>query len=100
MFYQTARAGSYGCTKQKSALIDGNISCLVTVLRIAIAMGTLIEEDTPDGVNLRMNVENRDYTITSCVKDHEQGRERPLTSSISAESQFISLEQPRKQRMN
>ena len=67
---------------------------------MAIAMATLIEEDTPDGMNLGMNAENPDYTITSCVKDHEQGCERPLTSSISAESQFISLEQPRKQRMN
>ena len=43
-----------------------------------------------------MNVENRNYTITSCVKDREQDRERLLTSSISAESQSISL----KQRMN
>ena len=67
---------------------------------MAIAVATLIEEDTPNRMNLGMNVENCDYTITSCVKDHEQGRERPLTSSISTESQFISLEQPWKQRMN
>ena len=39
-----------------------------------------------------MNVENCDYTITSCVKD----REGPLTSSIIAESRSISL----KQRIN
>ena len=44
-----------------------------------------LEEDPPDG----MNIENRDYTITTCVKD----RERPLNSSISAESQSISLKQ-------
>ena len=67
---------------------------------MAIAIATSIEEGMPDGMNLRMNVENPDYTITSCVKDHEQGHERPITSSISAESQFISVEQPRKQRMN
>ena len=47
-----------------------------------------LEEDLSD----EMNVENCDYVITSCVKD----RERPLTSSVSAESQSISL----KQRMN
>ena len=51
-----------------------------------------LEEDPPDG----MNVENCDYMITNCVKDCEQDHERPLTSSVSAESQFISL----KQRMN
>ena len=39
-----------------------------------------------------MNVENCDYKITSCVKDHEG----PLTSIVSAESQSISL----KQRIN
>ena len=39
-----------------------------------------------------MNVENCDYTITSCVKDCEG----PLTSSVSAESQSIRL----KQRIN
>ena len=59
---------------------------------MAIAIAQDIEEDPPDG----MNVENCDYTITNCVKDREQDRERPLTSSVSAESQFISL----KQRMN
>ena len=42
-----------------------------------------LEEDPPNG----MNVENCDYMITSCVKDCEQDRERPLTSSVSAESQ-------------
>ena len=36
-----------------------------------------------------MNVENWDYTITSCVKD----REEPFTSSVSAESQSIGLKQ-------
>ena len=43
-----------------------------------------------------MNVENCDYTITSCVKDREQDREGPLTSSVSAESQSISM----KRRIN
>ena len=52
----------------------------------------MAEEDLPDG----MNVENCNYTITSCVKDRQQDCERPLTSSVSAESQSISL----KQQMN
>ena len=59
---------------------------------MGIIMAPDLEEDPPDG----MNVENCDYTITNCVKDCEQDHERPLTSSVSAESQFISL----KQRMN
>ena len=42
-----------------------------------------LEEDPLDEIN----VENCDYTITSCVKD----RKGPLTSSVSAESQSISI---------
>ena len=56
---------------------------------MATAMAPDLEEDLPDG----MNVENCDYTITNCVKDREQDRERPLTSSVSAESQSIRLKQ-------
>ena len=59
---------------------------------MAIAMAQDLEEDPPDG----MNVENCDYMITNCIKDHKQESERPLTSSIGAESQSISL----KQQMN
>ena len=86
--YQTARAGSYGYTKQKSVLIDRRIADrLVVWLQFREWLWRLrrgpIEEDPLDG----MNVENWDYTITSCAKD----RERPLTSRVSAESQPINL---------
>ena len=50
---------------------------------MAIVMAPDLEEDPPDG----MNIENCNYTITNYVKDCEQDRERPLTSSVSAESQ-------------
>ena len=56
---------------------------------MVIAMAPDLEEDPPDGIN----VENCNYTITNCVKDREKDRERPLTSSVSAESQSISLKQ-------
>ena len=59
---------------------------------MAIVMAPDLEEDPTDG----MNIKNCDYMIMNFVKDHEQDRERPLTSSVSAESQSISL----KQQMN